>query len=402
MNILFEITTKNLPLIRVVYIVKLLIEIIFIVVPIILVVMGSIDLFKIMINPNDTKNGASIIFKRMMYAVMIFFVMPIVNTVMSFASVSSVTESNIWQSSNKETVDMLLDLEEQENTAKRLANIEIKRQKEIERKKLEERQTQIERENILNSLSEEERNIQQKIYNSEDTYNNNINLLKEKQNKINDEYNKEKQSYNKFIRELQDKIKKENNKEKIKKTEKEIKKKEEEFKISTEIYRNKINEINIEIKNVENNYKEEAKTNAVKLEETKKNNPQTNSNIEGYNTIRDQIVAYAMQYLGGKYVWGGTTLGVGVDCSGFVQQVYKHFGINISRTTYTQVKEGTTVSYDKLQKGDLIWYSKNSTVHVAMYIGEGKIIHARSSKYGIRIDNAFYWTPMRGATFIND
>ena len=397
MNILFEITTKNLPLIRVVYIVKLLIEIIFIVVPIILVVMGSIDLFKIMINPNDTKNGASIIFKRMMYAVMIFFVMPIVNTVMSFASVSSVTESNIWQSSNKETVDMLLDLEEQENTAKRLANIEIKRQKEIERKKLEERQTQIERENILNSLSEEERNIQQKIYNSEDTYNNNINLLKEEQNKINDEYNKEKQSYNKFIRELQNEIKDKNSVEYKKKLEK----KEAEFNTVTINYQNKIKEINEKIKIEETNYSKEIKINFDKLTEAKKNNPQTEQNIDGYNSIRDEMVAYAKQFLGLKYVWGGTSLTKGIDCSAYVQAIYRKFGISIPRTTATQVSTGTTVEINQLKKGDLVWYTTKKTQHVGMYIGEGKIIHA-SNNGGVKISNMNYNTPRRGATFIND
>lgn len=96
-----------------------------------------------------------------------------------------------------------------------------------------------------------------------------------------------------------------------------------------------------------------------------------------------EIANYALQFLGNPYVWGGTSLTNGTDCSGFVQSVYAHFGYNLSRTTYTQQYEGRAVSFNELQPGDLVCYSG----HIAIYIGYGKIVHASSETTGIKISN---------------
>ncbi len=98
------------------------------------------------------------------------------------------------------------------------------------------------------------------------------------------------------------------------------------------------------------------------------------------------IVDYACQFIGNPYVWGGTSLTDGADCSGFVQSVFAHFGISLPRTTYDQIYAGVEVSYDQAMPGDLICYDG----HVAMYIGGGLIVHASTQRTGIKISNANY------------
>ncbi|MBO4289265.1 MAG: C40 family peptidase [Lachnospiraceae bacterium] len=120
-------------------------------------------------------------------------------------------------------------------------------------------------------------------------------------------------------------------------------------------------------------------------------------------TLRDRIVSYAMQYLGGRYVWGGTSLTKGVDCSGFTMRIYQHFGIYLSHYSGSQAYEGKKISRSELKKGDLIFYAKNGTInHVAMYIGDGMVIHARSTRRGICITDMYYRTPVRYVRFINE
>ena len=100
------------------------------------------------------------------------------------------------------------------------------------------------------------------------------------------------------------------------------------------------------------------------------------------------IVDYACQFIGNPYVWGGTSLTDGADCSGFVQSVFAHFGISLPRTTYDQINAGVEVSYDQAMPGDLICYDG----HIGIYIGNGQIVNAQNPEQGIGISPATYPT----------
>lgn len=117
----------------------------------------------------------------------------------------------------------------------------------------------------------------------------------------------------------------------------------------------------------------------------------------GYTSIIDnaagsdlgkKIAKYGCQYIGNPYVWGGTSLTEGADCSGFVWRIYKNFGYSLPRTSYEQRSAGTGVAYENAQPGDLICYDG----HVGMYIGDGLIVHASNKKSGIKVNKATYRT----------
>ena len=99
------------------------------------------------------------------------------------------------------------------------------------------------------------------------------------------------------------------------------------------------------------------------------------------------IVATAKQYLGYKYVYGGSSPSTGFDCSGFTSYVFKQHGITLSRTSAGQYGNGVAVSRANLQPGDLVMFGKSSITHVAIYIGGGQIIHASTPSTGVRIDS---------------
>lgn len=99
-----------------------------------------------------------------------------------------------------------------------------------------------------------------------------------------------------------------------------------------------------------------------------------------------QVIDYACQFIGNPYVWGGTSLTEGADCSGFVQSVYGHFGISLPRTTYDMVYSGYEVPYSEAQPGDLILYDG----HVGLYMGDGTIVNAMNEADGIGICSATY------------
>lgn len=108
------------------------------------------------------------------------------------------------------------------------------------------------------------------------------------------------------------------------------------------------------------------------------------------------IADYAMQFLGNRYVWGGTSLTNGTDCSGFVMRIYEHFGYYLPRTSRAQAAATKSVSSSDVQVGDLFFYGSGSTVnHVALYIGGGQIIHASNSRDGIKISSAYYRQPLK-------
>ncbi|MDE6567706.1 MAG: C40 family peptidase [Lachnospiraceae bacterium] len=107
------------------------------------------------------------------------------------------------------------------------------------------------------------------------------------------------------------------------------------------------------------------------------------------------IVAYAMQFLGNRYVYGGTSLTNGTDCSGFTMGVYRHFGYSLPRTSGAQAAATRTVSPGNERVGDLFFYGSGSVSHVALYIGNGQIIHASNHRDGIKISSAYYRKPIK-------
>lgn len=100
------------------------------------------------------------------------------------------------------------------------------------------------------------------------------------------------------------------------------------------------------------------------------------------------VADYAVQFVGNPYVYGGTSLTNGADCSGFVQSVYKNFGYSLSRTAASQAGDGKKVSLDSLQPGDLLFY--HGYGHVAIYIGGGQVVHASNKATGIKISSYDY------------
>ena len=107
------------------------------------------------------------------------------------------------------------------------------------------------------------------------------------------------------------------------------------------------------------------------------------------------IVSYAMQFLGNPYVWGGTSLTNGTDCSGFTMGIYSHFGYYLPRTSAAQAAATRSVSSSEVQVGDLFFYGSGSVSHVALYIGGGQIIHASNARDGIKISSAYYRQPLK-------
>lgn len=120
------------------------------------------------------------------------------------------------------------------------------------------------------------------------------------------------------------------------------------------------------------------------------------------SATRTAIVAYAKQFLGNPYVYGGTSLTNGADCSGFTQSVFAHFGITTGRSSRDQAAKGKEISMSAIQPGDLLFYASGSYInHVAIYIGDGKIIHSSNPTTGITITKYNYRTPCKAVTFLD-
>lgn len=117
--------------------------------------------------------------------------------------------------------------------------------------------------------------------------------------------------------------------------------------------------------------------------------PPVNTSAEGL-ALGQQIAGYACQFLGNPYVYGGSSLTNGTDCSGFTMAVYAQFGYSLSHSSGVQMGQGTPVSLDAVQPGDIICYSG----HVGLYIGGGQIVHASTESTGIIISNMYYTTPI--------
>ena len=125
---------------------------------------------------------------------------------------------------------------------------------------------------------------------------------------------------------------------------------------------------------------------------------------EGVSDVRVELVEYAKQFVGNPYVWGGTSLTKGADCSGFVLSVFKKFGVSLSHSSRAQANEGTMISTSELMPGDLVFYANGSGTinHVAIYIGGGQVIHASSPKTGIKISKYNYRTPVKAVRVLQD
>ncbi|SEI41385.1 SH3 domain-containing protein [Lachnospiraceae bacterium A10] len=116
---------------------------------------------------------------------------------------------------------------------------------------------------------------------------------------------------------------------------------------------------------------------------------------EGVSDVRVDLINNATQYVGNPYVWGGTSLTHGADCSGFVMAIYAQYGISLPHSSRAQANYGTKISASEAQPGDLFFYGSGKSIsHVAIYIGNGQIVHASSKKTGIKISNAFYRNPI--------
>ena len=128
---------------------------------------------------------------------------------------------------------------------------------------------------------------------------------------------------------------------------------------------------------------------------SKSKSRKSSSSSGGSSSIYSAIVNYAMQFLGNRYVWGGTSLTNGTDCSGFVMRIYEHFGYSLPRTSRAQAAATRTVSAGDVRVGDLFFYGSGSVSHVALYIGNGQIIHASNARDGIKISSAYYRNPIK-------
>lgn len=148
--------------------------------------------------------------------------------------------------------------------------------------------------------------------------------------------------------------------------------------------------------------REKAERENAKAQETEKKEnsvPQDNGAATG---SRQKIVSYALQFVGNPYVYGGTSLTNGADCSGFTMAVYRDCGYSIPRDSRSQAASGREISLDQLKPGDLIFYSKAGSInHVAMYIGNNQVVHASTAKTGIKISNYNYRTPAKAVSYLD-
>lgn len=153
-------------------------------------------------------------------------------------------------------------------------------------------------------------------------------------------------------------------------------------------YSTKIKQETAQIKKLEEEERKRAEEEARRRAAESKPKPaQSTVSVASYGSASGQEIArYACQFIGNPYVAGGTSLTNGADCSGFVQSVYKAYGYSLPRTSYSQSQVGRSVSYDEAEPGDIIYYGG----HVAIYLGNGRIVHAATARTGIVTQSATY------------
>lgn len=116
---------------------------------------------------------------------------------------------------------------------------------------------------------------------------------------------------------------------------------------------------------------------------------------DGVSDVRASVVSYALQFVGNRYVWGGTSLEKGIDCSGFTMRILGKYGISLPHSSKAQPSCGTKISSSDAKPGDLFFYGSGRSIsHVAIYIGNGQIVHASNKRDGIKVSNAFYRSPI--------
>ena len=124
---------------------------------------------------------------------------------------------------------------------------------------------------------------------------------------------------------------------------------------------------------------------------------------DGVSDVRASVVSYALQFVGNRYVWGGTSLENGIDCSGFTMRILGKYGISLPHSSKAQPSYGTKISASEAKPGDLFFYGSGRSIsHVAIYIGNGQIVHASNKRDGIKVSNAYYRNPICVARYLPD
>lgn len=124
---------------------------------------------------------------------------------------------------------------------------------------------------------------------------------------------------------------------------------------------------------------------------------------DGVSDVRTSVVSYALQFVGNRYVWGGTSLEKGVDCSGFTMRILGKYGISLPHSSRAQPSYGKKISASEAKPGDLFFYGSGRSIsHVAIYIGNGQIVHASNKRDGIKVSNAYYRNPICVARYLPD
>ncbi len=124
---------------------------------------------------------------------------------------------------------------------------------------------------------------------------------------------------------------------------------------------------------------------------------------DGVSDVRASVVSYALQFVGNRYVWGGTSLENGVDCSGFTMRILGKYGISLPHSSKAQPSYGTKISASEAKPGDLFFYGSGRSIsHVAIYIGNEQIVHASNKRDGIKVSNAYYRNPICVTRYLPD
>lgn len=124
---------------------------------------------------------------------------------------------------------------------------------------------------------------------------------------------------------------------------------------------------------------------------------------DGVSDVRASAVSYALQFVGNRYVWGGTSLENGIDCSGFTMRILGKYGISLPHSSKAQPSYGTKISASEAKPGDLFFYGSGRSIsHVAIYIGNGQIVHASNKRDGIKVSNAYYRNPICVTRYLPD